>query len=327
MPSERSPRGSTDLWARPTTWPFAELSEPLRVNVDPGQFEQVVVNLVLNARHATPEGGRLHLRIRRMFVGAGEAAARDMAAGEYAVLDVEDTGIGMAPEVVERAFEPFYTTRANEGGSGLGLASAYGIVDRAGGHITIDSEPGVGTTVSLYLPLTDEPVPAEMVAVGSSFVDSRTRAQLDRVRTGDEAAGELVVVVDDERAILESTERILQAGGYHVVTVSDPLTALDVVQNTPIAPSLLLSDIRMPDMNGSDLVAKTRARHPEIGVLLMSGYAEDLDGSRDDGLTRSGQADVRGRPPRRRQSGDRGSGHLIPCRLDTRPQPQLLARG
>lgn len=223
------------------------LSEPLApVLADPGQLQQVLVNVAINARHAMPSGGTLTIATANALLDDHTPCVR---------LTVADTGGGMAPEVLARAFEPFFTTR-NEQGTGLGLATVYGIVTQTGGTASLDSEVGVGTTFSARIPTTVDVPP--LVAPAGEF---------------EPVAGPgTVLVIDDEPGIRDVAERILLRHGYDVILAGDADEARSVVLRHPGVIDLVLSDVIMPGCNGPELVDQLRELRPELRVLFMSGY-------------------------------------------------------
>ncbi|WP_250008428.1 ATP-binding protein [Actinoplanes sp. M2I2] len=226
---------------------------PLTVHADPGQLQQVLRNLAINAREAMPDGGTLVLEANTAEISA-EARGPQPALpdGTYARLLVSDTGEGMRPEVAERVFEPFFTTRPGKG-AGMGLATAYGIVTEAGGSIAVYSEPGVGTTFRVYLPL----VAAAAKPAG--------RAELPG---GD---GRTVLVVEHEPALMRAATRILTVAGYQVIAASTGPEALVVLGDREI--DALVSDVVMPDMDGPRLAELIRETRPGLPVIFMSGYS------------------------------------------------------
>ena len=231
------------------------------VLADPGQLEQVLVNLAVNARDAMPGGGTLTIDTSTITVDADYIAGGSGAApGRNVRLRVSDTGTGMAPDVIEHAFEPFFTTKQKGAGTGLGLATIYGIVAQAGGHIRIYSEPGAGTTFSITLPVTAE-TPAPHLE----------RATYHRAPTG-----ETVLVVEDEAALRDVTERIFTRNGYHVMTAASGPEALGMARDHPGEIHLLVTDVVMPQMLGKEVAERMRAVKPGIRVLYMSGYARPV---------------------------------------------------
>jgi len=239
--------------------PTFELGDvPLPVSADPGQIQQVVLNLVVNARHAMPEGGAIHVTTRRATVEGERGGESVLAPGECAELTVSDTGHGMSDTVRERAFEPFFTTKGPGEGTGLGLATVYAVVTECGGDIELVSTPGAGTTVRIRLPIAGRVPDAPRLAVDP--VDAR--------------AGETVLVVEDQPAVLELTRRLLATHGYEVLTASGGAEALAVLEGAGGEVDLLLTDVMMPGMLGNELAEHVRARRPGTKVLYMSGYAD-----------------------------------------------------
>jgi hypothetical protein len=234
---------------------------PWPVLADPGQLEQVLVNLAVNARDAMPEGGTLTIAtVNRDLDEQAAELYPILQPGRHVELRIADTGTGIEPEIAQRVFEPFFTTKPKGQGTGLGLATVYGIVTQAGGTITITSTPGAGTTFTLLFPATDQaPVVAEPTA--------------PRART---RGGETVLVVEDEEALREVTRRILTRNGYRVLTASGGPEALKIAENTGEHIHLLLTDVIMPHMLGTELAAKLRELRPSARVLYMSGYAQPV---------------------------------------------------
>ena len=231
------------------------------VLADPGRLEQVLVNLAVNARDAMPGGGTVTIDTGNVTVDANSIAGGSPARqGRNVRLRVSDTGTGMPPEVAERAFEPFFSTKAKGAGTGLGLATVFGILSQADGHIQIYSEQDKGTTVSITLPVTDEvPAPAS-----------------DPVPYQRAPTGETVLIVEDEEALREVTKRIFTRNGYHVVTAADGPEALDIARHHDGEIHLLVTDVVMPHMLGKEVADRIKAIKPEIEVLYMSGYARPV---------------------------------------------------
>ncbi len=227
------------------------------VKADPSQVEQILVNLVVNARDAMPSGtGVISITLRNTTVEEGHVRKHpDAALGAHVVLEVRDTGSGIDPAVMAHIFEPFFTTKKAGEGTGLGLATCYGIVRQAGGHITVESERGVGTCFRVYLPRTFDHVAPEPA-----------RAEGDAV-----ARGESLLVVDDEEPIRRATVELLERAGYLVFVAVDGADALAVLDANPVI-SLLVTDVVMPNIDGIALVKLARARRPRLRVLLVSGY-------------------------------------------------------
>ncbi|WP_433086085.1 PAS domain S-box protein [Dactylosporangium sp. CA-052675] len=231
------------------------------VVADPGRLEQVLVNLAVNARDAMPGGGDLTIDTGLVHVDDGHTAVREgLAPGPHVRVRVSDTGTGMPREVIEHAFEPFFTTKPSGEGTGLGLATVYGIVAQAGGRVQIYSEPGVGTTITILLPASD----AELVA------DDAVRAARPPGR------GQTVLVAEDEPALREVTTRILRRGGYSVLSAADGVAALQLASEHGGAIHLLLTDVVMPGMLGRVLAERVLQLRPATRVLFMSGYAQPV---------------------------------------------------
>jgi PAS domain S-box-containing protein len=229
---------------------------------DPSQFENAVVNLAINSRDAMPNGGRIVFETRNVSLDAEAVSlVPGLAAGDYVLLAVSDSGHGMTPEVRARAFEPFFSTKGPGRGSGLGLATIYGFVRQSGGHVTIYSEVGKGTTVNIYLPRT---LPAEAPA------DASVRSAMPGGR------GEHVLVVEDEERVRRLTSSRLRSLGYRVTEAANGAEARALLDGG-LKVDLVLTDLVMPGgMSGMDLLRHVRAAHPGTRILLTSGYAEEL---------------------------------------------------
>ncbi len=216
------------------------------VTCDPGQIEQLLVNLAVNARDAMPSGGNLVIDTDRH--------------GDGVRLRVSDSGKGMTPEVAERAFEPFFTTKASGEGTGLGLATVYGIVTQAGGEVSVASSPGLGTTVTVLLPASDD--------VTSVLAGSAPAATAGH--------GETLLVVEDEAALRDVAGRILSGAGYHVLAAECGIEALELASRHEGSIDLLVSDVVMPGMLGKELAERLTYARPDTRVLYMSGYAQPV---------------------------------------------------
>ena len=237
-----------------------------QVMADPGQMEQVIVNLVVNARDAMPEGGTLTIEttIRTVPETGRRAQDRHVPPGQYVTLTIGDTGCGMDAATMARIFEPFFTTKEPGKGTGLGLATVHGIVHQSGGHLALDSRVGRGTTFTVYLPrVLDQADPAGI-----------RRGALPGLVGG---SGTVLLVEDDED-LRRLTSEILQASGYTVVEAADPLEALTVCDRPDLAIDLLLTDMVMPAMRGPELAARLSETRPGLTVLFMSGYTEESGG-------------------------------------------------
>ena len=226
------------------------------VRVDPGQVEQVLVNLAVNARDAMPIGG--HLAIATANVSYAQEPGTP--AGPYVLLQVSDSGSGMDTETLARIFEPFFTTKARGKGTGLGLATVYGIVRQSGGHIAVDSTPGRGTTFKIHLPRVTEPV------------EHRAGPQPAAAPRG---GAETVLLVEDEPLVRALARKVLQRAGYHVLTAGSGAEALDVADQQKEPIHLLLTDVVMPGMSGRDVMRQLAPKRPGMKVLYVSGYADE----------------------------------------------------
>ena len=231
------------------------------VLADPGQLEQVLVNLAVNARDAMPDGGTLTIDTSNITVDADSIAGGSKArVGPNVRLRVSDTGVGMSSETAEHLFEPFFTTKRDSGGTGLGLATVYGILLPADGNIEIRSEPGAGTTFTIILPVTEE--------AAAPIVQPAPYQRTPK--------GETVLVVEDESALREVTRRILTRNGYHVITAASGPEALAIARSHPGEIHLLVTDVVMPHMLGKEVAETMRTIKPDIEVLFMSGYARPV---------------------------------------------------
>jgi PAS domain S-box-containing protein len=234
-----------------------------RVKADSGQIEQVVLNLAVNARDAMPGGGRLTLELADVDLDAPLAAANDaIPPGRYVVISMSDSGSGMDAETLDHIFEPFFTTKEKGKGTGLGLATVYGIVRQTGGYVAVETAPGAGTTFRIYLPRCSE-----------AAEEGRGSAVLDRHGV------ETVLLVEDEPAVRTFVQAVLERRGYSVLVAENGAAALDVVTRDARPIHVLLTDLVMPGMNGRELASHVLALRPSLKVVFMSGYtAEFLTG-------------------------------------------------
>ncbi len=238
-----------------------------RVRADPTQLEQVMLNLAVNARDAMPTGGRLEIgaaNVNGAEVDAG-GFAEAMDGGPYVRIFVADNGVGMSEETRQRAFEPFYTTKDPGQGTGLGLATTFGIIKQSGGYIRLESEQGVGTRFEIFLPRTDE-APKDRPQPSTSGP-----TEPDRL-TGSET----VLIVEDQAGVRAMARRALERAGYQVLEAGDGVEAVEVCRNNADTLDIVLTDVVMPRMGGGELVGRLRELYPDVRVLYMSGYAEQV---------------------------------------------------
>jgi two-component system cell cycle sensor histidine kinase/response regulator CckA len=241
-------------------------STPLgKVKVDKGQIEQAVLNLASNARDAMPGGGELRIEVADVELDEHETKDQDGAcSGRHVVLAVSDTGSGIDEATRERMFEPFFTTKARGKGTGLGLASVFGIVRQSGGRLSVDSEIGKGTTFKIYFPCVDEDEPAPSVPPKSYFP---TR---DALR-----GSETILVVEDDQGVRAFVRTILARYGHRVLEARGGGEALSICEESAKEINLLLTDIVMPQMNGPEVARRLTLLCPSMKVVYMSGYADD----------------------------------------------------
>jgi PAS domain S-box-containing protein len=232
------------------------------ITADSGQIQQVILNLAVNARDAMPKGGRLSIGTDNIILDASYARSHlPLDPGEYVMLRVSDTGTGMDAETQARIFEPFFTTKEKGKGTGLGLATSYGIVKQSGGYIWVYSEINEGTTFKTYLPRTASAEPI-----------SKKHQVPEQASLG----GETILVAEDQKQYMDIIVDALTELGYTVVPLPMGSGAIDAVQDKSLAPHLLLTDVIMPEINGVELATKARLQFPEIKVIYMSGYTSDV---------------------------------------------------
>jgi len=239
------------------------------VEADPGQLDQIVVNLAVNARDAMPRGGKFILETRAERFDEGFAEQHQaMSAGKYVVLAVSDTGNGMDEATASRIFEPFFTTKEMGKGTGLGLATVYGIVKQSAGHILVYTELGHGTTFKIYLPSADHKIGLETKPSEVETVSPKRQ-------------GTTILLVEDDEIMRSLTRQLLQEHGYAVVEADDGKSALEWVESHPGPIDLLLTDVVMRRMSGPELVERLSASHPNLKVVFMSGYTGELIAERE----------------------------------------------
>ena len=239
------------------------------IEIDPGQFDQIVLNLAVNSRDAMPRGGKFILETASVELDdVFTSQHRPMQAGRYILIAVSDTGVGMDAATVTRIFEPFFTTKEVGKGTGLGLATVYGIVQHGGGHIWVYSEPGSGTTFKIYLPSAED-------KLGET-------PQPQAEKTVRRREGTTVLLVEDDEIMLSMTRKLLEQNGYRVLAAKDGTSALALVQSHVGPIDLVLTDVVMRGMSGPDLVAKLTAVRPTTKVVFMSGYTGELIARHED---------------------------------------------
>jgi two-component system cell cycle sensor histidine kinase/response regulator CckA len=243
------------------------------VKVDVSQFEQVIVNLAVNARDAMPEGGTLTVRTANLSTAeSGHLAYKGMPAADYVRIDISDTGTGISPEIVDKIFEPFFSTKEVGKGTGLGLSTVYGIVKQTGGFIYVDSEPGKGSSFRIFLPRhhpEQDVQPDSVAANGAAREGSEAKPRADLTGQG------TILLVEDEEGLRSLNARGLRSRGYSVIEASNGIEALEALEEKNGAVDLVVSDVVMPEMDGPTLLKTMRTRNPGLKIIFVSGYAED----------------------------------------------------
>jgi two-component system, cell cycle sensor histidine kinase and response regulator CckA len=239
----------------PELWP---------VHADEAQLGNAIINLVVNARDAMPSGGTVTIKTANESVSQASALGTAiMPAGDYVRIEVADTGTGMSKEIQSKIFDPFFTTKPVGQGTGLGLATVYGIVKQSGGFITVDSDPGHGTCFKIYLPRRK--------------VDAGDTAPIEAVPsvTRDVTGQDTILLVEDEEAVRSFAARALRMRGYNVLEASGGEEALEIVKNDDVKIDLIITDVVMPNMDGPTMVRHVKQLKPDLAVIFMSGYAEE----------------------------------------------------
>jgi PAS domain S-box-containing protein len=254
-----------------------------KVKADPGQMEQMILNLAVNARDAMPDGGRLTIRTANVELDEPAARRRGGRPGRYILLEVSDTGVGMDAETRARLFEPFFTTKEQGKGTGLGLSTVYGIVNQSGGFIHVESEPGRGSTFRVYLPRVEAPAavsapaPRRVEAAPTAGVEAAAGPP-ENMPAGDPAQmarGETILLVEDAHRVRAVVREILEMNGYTVLEARHGAEALDIAAHHQGPIHLMVTDVVMPQMSGRELAQRIGPRRPEMRVLYMSGYTDD----------------------------------------------------
>jgi CheY-like chemotaxis protein len=232
-----------------------------QVIVDSAQLSQILMNLAVNARDAMPRGGKLTIKTDNISLDTDYARRHvGIAPGDYVLLSVSDTGIGMNHQTQQHIFEPFFTTKERDQGSGLGLATVYGIVKQSGGNIEVASDLGAGTTFKIYLPRVKKRIP--QVKKPDTFVELV-------------AGTETILLVEDEEVVRKLSRRILEICGYNVIETRNGIEALESCAVGDCKFDLLMTDVVMPKMGGSELAEKLRLKLPNLKILFTSGYTNE----------------------------------------------------
>jgi CheY-like chemotaxis protein len=226
--------------------------------IDRSQIDQVLLNIFVNAWQAMPAGGHLYIQTNNEILDKDIAGAHGVRIGKYVTISIKDTGIGMDEKTLKRVFDPFFTSKDKERGSGLGMASAYGIIQNHDGMILVESEKGQGTTFRIYLPATEKPVIDELQANQNILVGTET-----------------ILLVDDEEMILDVGVQVLKKLGYKVLTASNGKEAIEVYQQNRQEVAMVILDLIMPEMGGGETYDRLKEIDPQVKVLLSSGYSID----------------------------------------------------
>jgi two-component system cell cycle sensor histidine kinase/response regulator CckA len=251
------------------------------VKADVGQFEQVIINLAVNARDAMPNGGRLTLRTSNVGADVADQRNKGMPVGEYVLVEVEDTGTGIAPEIIDKIFDPFYTTKDIGKGTGLGLSTVYGIVKQTGGFVYVDSEVGKGTAFRIflprYIPVADDMQVPQLPEATAPAIAGAISAADDMARSAatDLTGHGTILLVEDEEGLRALNARGLASRGYTVIEAGNGVEALAELERQGGQIDLVVSDVVMPEMDGPTLMKELKKRNPDIRIIFVSGYAED----------------------------------------------------
>src|SRR3954451_24970500 len=241
------------------------------VKVDVSQFEQVIVNLAVNARDAMPEGGKLTVKTANVTSGqSAQISYKGMPPADYVRIDISDTGTGIPAEIVDKIFEPFFSTKEVGKGTGLGLSTAYGIVKQTGGFVYVDSEAGQGTSFRIFLPrhLPEQELQADAA-------DGAAKEPAEAKRAADLTGQGTILLVEDEEGLRSLNARGLRSRGYSVIEASNGIEAMEALEQKNGAVDLVVSDVVMPEMDGPTLLKAMRERNPDLKIIFVSGYAED----------------------------------------------------
>ncbi len=244
-------------------------STPNVVKADKSQIEQVILNLAINARDSMPSGGTLTIKVTAIEIAETKSNSNNgIGSGSYVVMKVSDSGKGMNEQTQSQIFEPFFTTKALGKGTGLGLSTVYGIVKQSGGHISVSSQPDKGATFTIHLPQVKEPITRSLV--------EETVKSLN--------GSETILFVEDEEQVRKLAKRLLENNGYTVILAQDAQDAQKVMAEYKRPVHLLITDLMLPDITGSQLAKKLTETHKELKVLYISGYSYDLLHEERDGI-------------------------------------------
>jgi len=244
------------------------------VKVDVSQFEQVVVNLAVNARDAMPDGGKLTVRTGNVSSEeSAHLAYKGMPAADYVRIDISDTGTGIPADIVDKIFEPFFSTKEVGKGTGLGLSTVYGIVKQTGGFIYVNSEAGQGTSFHIFLPRHH--AEAEAQADAAAAVGAAKEPAAEPKPRADLTGQGTILLVEDEEGLRSLNARGLRSRGYSVIEASNGVEALEALEEKDGAVDLVVSDVVMPEMDGPTLLREMRKRNPNLKIIFVSGYAEE----------------------------------------------------
>jgi two-component system cell cycle sensor histidine kinase/response regulator CckA len=234
------------------------------VHADPGQIDQIIVNLAVNARDAMPQGGKLLIRTQNVVLAPSDVEEFEIKTGEYIMLTIADTGHGMSKEVQNKIFEPFFTTKERGKGTGLGLATVYGIVKQNEGGIHVHSTQGFGTTFKIFLPHQEE----NAAGINLALPAGESAAP--------EGNGETILLVEDEPLVSNRVARVLRRKGYDVFVAANAAEAIKLMERRDEPVDLVLTDVVMPEMNGREMMAVLHQKWPDLRVLYMSGYPAEI---------------------------------------------------
>jgi two-component system cell cycle sensor histidine kinase/response regulator CckA len=242
------------------------------VKADVSQFEQVIVNLAVNARDAMPDGGKLTVRTTNVTAKESERLTyKGMPAADYVRIEISDTGTGIPADIIDKIFEPFFSTKEVGKGTGLGLSTVYGIVKQTGGFIYVHSEAGKGTSFHIFLPRyrPEQEAQVDNAGISAGKDSSEPKPRVDLTGQG------TILLVEDEEGLRSLNARGLRSRGYSVIEASNGVEALEALEQKDGAVDLVVSDVVMPEMDGPTLLKSMRSRNPDLKIIFVSGYAED----------------------------------------------------